>query len=202
MHAMHHYECVAVCRDTSLQRGRLHVSHDPAKTGPHRGLFSLKLCAAAPVVASAVLWRFNDGAASVCVLIHSCAKKVRRRDAVAPPGFCNRGGVRYGSTGGLEYEVRQSRLYCLFINVALCSTALQCICRVIRRRFMTMKAHTLHNFWTSTHRGKLPPPPLAAPLTGRSAANSTRVIRCGSYRCSVVVLSVCLSLSVGHNRQS
>jgi len=92
MHAMHHYECVAVCRDTSLQRGRLHVSHDPAKTGPHRGLFSLKLCAAAPVVASAVLWRFNDGAASVCVVIHSCAKKVRRRDAVAPPGFYNRGG--------------------------------------------------------------------------------------------------------------
>jgi len=25
--------------------------------------------------------------------------------AVAPPGFCNRGEVRYGSIGGLEYEV-------------------------------------------------------------------------------------------------
>jgi len=24
--------------------------------------------------------------------------------------------------------------------------------------------HILHNFWTSTHRGKLPPSPLAAPL--------------------------------------
>ena len=23
---------------------------------------------------------------------------------VAPPGFCNRGEVRYGSIGGLEYE--------------------------------------------------------------------------------------------------
>ena len=27
---------------------------------------------------------------------------------VAPPGFCNRGGVRYGSIGGLEYEVPQT----------------------------------------------------------------------------------------------
>jgi len=49
----------------------------------------------------------------------------RRQDFVT-------GGVRYGSIGGLEYEVQpQSRLYCLCINVALCSTALQCICRVI-----------------------------------------------------------------------
>ena len=43
---------------------------------------------------------------------------------------------------GLEYEVPQSRLYCLCINVALCSTALQYICRVIRRSSMIMKAHT------------------------------------------------------------
>jgi len=49
--------------------------------------------------------------------------------------------VRYGSIGGLEYEVPQSRLYCLCINVALCSTALQCICRVILRSSMKMKAH-------------------------------------------------------------
>jgi len=27
---------------------------------------------------------------------------------VAPPGFCNRGEVRYGSIGGLEYEVPRS----------------------------------------------------------------------------------------------
>ena len=39
--------------------------------------------------------------------------------SVAPPGFCNRGEVRYGSIGGLEYEFTQSRLYCLCINVAL-----------------------------------------------------------------------------------
>jgi len=79
---------------------------------------------------------------------------------VAPPRFCNRGEMRYGSIGGLEYEVPQSRLNCLCINVYLCSTALQCICRVIRRSSMTIKAHILHNFWTSTHSGKLPPSPL------------------------------------------
>ena len=66
--------------------------------------------------------------------------------AVAPPGLCNRGEVRYGSIGSLEYEVPQSRPYCLCINVALCSTVLQCICRVIRRSSMTMKAHTYYIF--------------------------------------------------------
>jgi len=63
---------------------------------------------------------------------------------VALPGFCNWGEVRYGSIGGLEYEVPQSRLYCLCINVAICSTALQFICRVIRRSAMTMKAQTYY----------------------------------------------------------
>ena len=33
--------------------------------------------------------------------------------AVAPPGFCNRGGVRYGSIGGLEYEVPQKLTHLL-----------------------------------------------------------------------------------------
>ena len=78
--------------------------------------------------------------------------------AVAPPGFCNRGGVRYGSIGGLQYEVPQSRWYCLCINVALCSTALQCICRVIRRSSMTMKAHTYYIiFGRPPIGGKAPP---------------------------------------------
>ena len=71
-------------------------------------------------------------------------KKVGWIRVVAPPGFCNRREVRCGSIGGLEYEVPQSRLYCLCINVALCSTALQCICRVIQRSSMTMKAHTYY----------------------------------------------------------
>ena len=85
--------------------------------------------------------------------------------SVAPPRFCNRGEVRYGFIGGLEYEVPQSRLYCLYINWALCSTALQCICRVIRRSSMTMKAHTYYiTFGRPPIGGKLPPPPLTAPL--------------------------------------
>jgi len=68
--------------------------------------------------------------------------------------------VRYGSIGGLEYEVDQSRLYCLCINVALCSTALQCICRVIRRSSMTMKAHTYYIIFGRPPIGrKLPPFP-------------------------------------------
>ena len=86
---------------------------------------------------------------------------------LAPPGFCNRGGVRYGSIGGLEYEVPQSRLYCLCINVALCSTALQCICRVKRRSSMTMKAHTYYIIFgrPPIGGGRFPLPPLAAPLS-------------------------------------
>jgi len=84
-----------------------------------------------------------------------------RAESVAPPGFCNRRGkVRYGSVGGLEYEVPQSRLYCLCINVALCSTALQCICRVIRRSSMATKAHTYYIFFGRPPiGGKLPPYP-------------------------------------------
>jgi len=64
--------------------------------------------------------------------IHFAEQPLQGTLPVAPPGFCNRGEVRYVSIGGLEYEVPQSRLYRLFINGALCSTALQCICRVIR----------------------------------------------------------------------
>ena len=69
------------------------------------------------------------------------------------------------SVGGLEYKVPQSLLYCLCINVALSSTALQCICRVIRRSSMTMKAHTYYIiFGRPPIGGKLPLSPLAALL--------------------------------------
>ena len=61
--------------------------------------------------------------------------------------FVTGGGVRYGSIGGLEYEVPQSWLYSLCINVALCSTALRCICRVIRRSSMTMKGLKAHTYY-------------------------------------------------------
>jgi len=40
-------------------------------------------------------------------------RKVLSKRAVAPPGFCNRGGVRYGSIGGLEYEVPQKLTHLL-----------------------------------------------------------------------------------------
>ena len=87
--------------------------------------------------------------------------------SVVPPGFCNRGEVRYGSIGGLEYEVPQSRLYCLYINVAVCLMALQCICHVIRRSSMTIKAHTYYIiFGRPPIGGKLPPfPPRGATAT-------------------------------------
>jgi len=84
--------------------------------------------------------------------------------------------VRYGSIRGLEYEVPQSRLYCLCINVALCSTALLCICRVIRRSSMTMKAHTYYIiFGRPPIGGSFPPPSLAAPLVlAQPASRGTR----------------------------
>jgi len=94
---------------------------------------------------------------------------------VAPPGFCNRREVRYGSIGGLEYEVPQSRFYCLCINVALWSTALQCICRVIRKSSTTMKAHTYYIiFWTSTIGGSFPLPPGGAIATHTHTHTHTR----------------------------
>jgi len=52
---------------------------------------------------------------------------------LAPPGFCNRGEVRYGSLGGLEYEVRQKLTHLL-----------QCIGNIFGRPPIG---------------GKLPPPP-------------------------------------------
>jgi len=92
---------------------------------------------------------------------------------VAPPGFCNRGEVRYGSIGGLEYEVPQSRLYCLCINVAVCSTALQCICRVIRRSSMTMKAHTYYIiFERPPMGGSFRPPPWRRHCLPQQVTNS------------------------------
>ena len=93
----------------------------------------------------------------------------RRQDFVT-------GGSEVGSIGGLEFEVPQSRLYCLCINVAHCSTALQCICRVIPKKFHDNEStHILHNFWTSTHRGKLPssPPGGATAVIGLGNRQST-----------------------------
>jgi len=73
---------------------------------------------------------------------------------VAPPEFCNRWEVRYRSVGGLEYEVPQKLTHLL-----------QC-------------THILHNFWTSTHRGELPPLP---PSSGATASHSETLICCPLY---------------------
>ena len=88
--------------------------------------------------------------------------------------------MRCGSIGGLEYEVPQSRLYCLCINVVLCSTALQCICRVIRRSSMIMKAHAYYIiFGRPPIGGSFPLPPwrrhcvTALPPRRHAAAAST-----------------------------
>jgi len=99
---------------------------------------------------------------------------------VAPPRFCNRGEMRYGSVWSLEYEVPQSRLNCLCINVYLCSTALQCICHVIRRSSMTIKAHTYYIiFGRPPIRGKLPPlPPGGATGSPFSARRYSAIAPC------------------------
>ena len=68
-------------------------------------------------------------------------------NTVAPPGFGNRGEVRYGSIGGLEYEVPQKLRHLL-----------QC-------------THILHNFWTSTHRGEASPLPPSGGATVMLPAN-------------------------------
>ena len=121
---------------------------------------------------------------------------------MAPPGFCNRGEVRYGSIGGLEYEVPQSRLYCLCINVALCSTAVQCICRVIRRSSITMKAHTYYIiFGRPPIGGKLPPFPLTAPLVPcwarhvRTSDDDDEASRCSTIQQQ----QRCAEMCVRHN---
>jgi len=74
--------------------------------------------------------------------------------------------VRYGSTGGLEYEVPQSRLYCLCINVALLDGLAMYLSCDTKKFHDNESTHILHTFWTSIHRGEASPPsPLAAPLT-------------------------------------
>ena len=75
---------------------------------------------------------------------------------MAPPGFCNRGEVRYGSIGGLEYEAPQKLTHYTvhreFVGFG--------ICRVIRRSSMTMKAHTYYIIFGRTPiGGKLSPFP-------------------------------------------
>ena len=75
-------------------------------------------------------------------------------NSVAPPGFCNRGEVRYGSIGGLEYKVPQKLTHLLHC------THTHPFNGHFAGLLLRQCTHILHNFWTSTHRGKLPPSPL------------------------------------------
>ena len=72
--SMHHYECVALCKDTSLQRGRFCIRY--LSQHPWRQVITNVLhpnFAWLPRRSPQVLCRrFKDGLASICVLIHSC----------------------------------------------------------------------------------------------------------------------------------
>jgi len=88
--------------------------------------------------------------------------------------FVTGGKVRYGSIGGLEYEVPQSRLYCPCINVALLDGLAMYLSCDTKKFHDNESTHILHNFLTSTHSGeKLPPSPLAAPLLIPTRASVT-----------------------------
>jgi len=75
--------------------------------------------------------------------------------SVAPPGFCNRGEVRYG-------VYRGSRVRSLPVPVVLSvyqrgslldGLAMYLSCD--KKKFHDNEStHILHNFWTSTHRGE------------------------------------------------
>ena len=80
---------------------------------------------------------------------------------MAPPGFCNRVEVRYWSRVRsppvpvvLSVYQRGSLLDGLAMYLS-CDT---------KKFHDNESTHILYNFWTSTHRGKLPTSPLAAPL--------------------------------------
>ena len=75
---MHHYECVALCKDIGLQRGRF-CTRSVASCVPkiqQRQVIMNALhpsCARPPRWSPPVLWRrFKAGLASICILIYSC----------------------------------------------------------------------------------------------------------------------------------
>jgi len=68
--------------------------------------------------------------------------------------------VRYGSIGALEYEVPQSRLYCQSVyqrGSLLDGLAMYLSCDT-KKFHGNESTRTLHNIWTSTHRGGSFPP--------------------------------------------
>jgi len=66
--------------------------------------------------------------------------------------FVTGGEVRYGSIGGLQYKVPQSRLYCLVYQRGSLLEGLAMYLSCVTKKFHDNEsAHILHNFWTSTH---------------------------------------------------
>ena len=87
--------------------------------------------------------------------------------------------MRYGSIGGLEYEVPQSDcIVCvstwLFARRP-CNVFVVCDTKKFHDNEST---HILHNFWTSTHRGEASP----FPLPGGATVDRRQV---GTSSCSV-----------------
>ena len=98
-----------------------------------------------------------------------CSRQITTHP-VAPPGFCNRGEVRYWSIGGLEYEVPSPVVLSVYQRGSLLdglAMYLSCDTKNFNDNEIT---HILHNFWTSTHGGSFPP--LAAPLTTPASHHS------------------------------
>ena len=109
----------------------------------------------------------------LCLSLPSFFQRQRSCRPVAPPGFCNRGGVRYGSIGGLEYEVPQKLTHLL-----------QC-------------THIVHNFWTSIHRGEASPFPPSGGATAvitqqhcRDAASTQNKQLCHRRRMARLAMNV------------
>jgi len=76
--SMHHYECVALCKDISLQRGRF-CARSLASCIPRSSedrsswMFFIQVVRGRPGGRLHFSGgRFEDGLASICVLIHSC----------------------------------------------------------------------------------------------------------------------------------
>ena len=78
---------------------------------------------------------------------------------VAPPGFCNRGEWGMGYSGSRVRSPPVPVVLSVYQRGSfLDGLAMYLSCNT-KKFHDNESTHILHNFWTSTHRGKLPPPP-------------------------------------------
>ena len=120
---------------------------------------------------------FTAGPRKTHELHSSCSTQTRNRGAhvakiKAPKQwrrqeFVTGGGVRYGSIGGLEYEVLQSVCLSVYQRGSLLDGLAMCLSCDTKKFHDNESTHIglLHNFWTSTDRGEASA--LAAPLHRR-----------------------------------